>query len=129
MNAAQKTRYKDRLLSSRQDSLTALGVKFDLAAHQGRVAEEDQAVLSHDEFVSTRMNRLEWLNLRRINAALERLEGGEYGICEECGEAISPRRLDAIPWASLCVSCQERRGEDRVDDEDPILLESLVRRN
>ncbi len=129
MNAAQKTRCRERLLSHRQESLAALGVKFDSIARQGRVAEEDQAVLSHDEFVSVRMNRLEWNNLRRIDAALERLEDGESGICEECGEPISPRRLEAIPWALLCVRCQELHGEDHEPDDEPEVLDPIHRRN
>ncbi len=45
---------------------------------------------------------------REINRALNRIEEGEYGICLECEEKISPKRLQAIPWATYCVSCQER---------------------
>ncbi len=45
---------------------------------------------------------------RAISRALGRIEEGEYGICIECEEKISPKRLQAIPWAAYCVSCQER---------------------
>lgn len=45
---------------------------------------------------------------RAINRALNRIQEGEYGICLECEEKISPKRLQAIPWAAYCVSCQER---------------------
>jgi RNA polymerase-binding protein DksA len=50
---------------------------------------------------------------KRIQAALDRLEGGSYGECMECGDEIASKRLKAIPWAELCISCQEtsdRRG-------------------
>lgn len=45
---------------------------------------------------------------RKVAEALERLRNGEYGICQECGEAIAPRRLRVIPEASTCVRCQDR---------------------
>jgi DnaK suppressor protein len=45
--------------------------------------------------------------LQNARAALRRIHDGSFGICEECEEEISPTRLSAIPWASLCVVCQE----------------------
>jgi DnaK suppressor protein len=48
------------------------------------------------------------LNLKLIDEALERIELGTYGRCSECGKAIQEKRLSAVPWASLCVSCQRR---------------------
>ena len=46
--------------------------------------------------------------LIQIEGALERLEKGTYGICENCGEDIAKARLRALPWAGYCVGCQER---------------------
>ncbi len=46
--------------------------------------------------------------LHAVEDALERLKTGDYGICEHCGEPINPRRLQAVPWAALCLSCQEQ---------------------
>lgn len=43
--------------------------------------------------------------LREIAAALVRMENGEFGLCEECAEPISPRRLDVDPTARLCIAC------------------------
>jgi DnaK suppressor protein len=43
--------------------------------------------------------------LQQIDAALVRIEEGSYGKCEECGRAIAKARLDAIPYAALCVRC------------------------
>mgnify|MGYP000885761827 CR=1 FL=1 len=45
---------------------------------------------------------------RAITKALERIEDGDYGICLDCEEKIAPKRLQAIPWAAYCVSCQEK---------------------
>jgi RNA polymerase-binding transcription factor DksA len=45
--------------------------------------------------------------LRDVNRALARLDSGDYGICTKCDEAIDPRRLEAVPYAELCISCAE----------------------
>jgi DnaK suppressor protein len=49
----------------------------------------------------------------QISAAIERLDMGRYGICERCGKEISARRLEALPYVTLCLDDQERaeRGE------------------
>jgi len=43
--------------------------------------------------------------LAQVNAALIRIEQGTYGICTNCGQPIGEKRLEALPWASLCVKC------------------------
>jgi len=45
---------------------------------------------------------------KRLQTALNRFSTGEYGVCSECGTAISPRRLHAMPDVTTCVACQER---------------------
>lgn len=44
--------------------------------------------------------------VRDVEGALERIEEGTYGVCVKCGQRISPARLQALPSASLCTSCQ-----------------------
>ena len=46
--------------------------------------------------------------IREIARTLQKLNHGEFGNCEECGERINPRRLEAIPTATFCVGCQDR---------------------
>lgn len=46
--------------------------------------------------------------VEEVRSALHRLEKGTYGICEMCGNAISPERMEAIPSASQCVSCKQK---------------------
>lgn len=41
--------------------------------------------------------------LREVEAALERLEAGEYGMCSVCGKTIPVERLEAVPWTTLCI--------------------------
>jgi len=44
---------------------------------------------------------------RQLRAAIVRIHDGTYGLCRECEEEIAPKRLKAIPWAQLCIQCQE----------------------
>lgn len=48
-----------------------------------------------------------------IEEALRKIRAGEYGICETCGEAIGSKRLDALPYARLCLGCQEELDRRR----------------
>ncbi len=51
---------------------------------------------------------------RDIEVALAKLPRGKYGLCEGCDDAISPKRLQALPWARLCVACQAKaEAEER----------------
>jgi RNA polymerase-binding protein DksA len=47
--------------------------------------------------------------LKAIETALERLEHGEYGLCIECGDPISDKRLEAVPAAELCIKCKDKK--------------------
>ncbi len=51
--------------------------------------------------------------LTRIDEALERIDGGQYGSCWECGRGISERRLRALPFAVRCQVCEERREQEQ----------------
>jgi DnaK suppressor protein len=46
--------------------------------------------------------------LQMVDEALARLRKGAFGVCVECGEKMIPKRLEAVPWARHCISCQER---------------------
>lgn len=114
MKAVTKTRdkqteaFRKALLARRAELAGNLeDVKFDTLARMGRVAEEDQAQISHEEFISLRRNSMDYEALRLVDNALDRIEAGEYGVCAECEEPISEKRLKAIPWAKYCVRCQD----------------------
>ncbi len=55
----------------------------------------------------SRLGEAERLELRRIEAALARIQEGRWGECADCGRAIEGKRLDAIPWAIRCAGCAE----------------------
>jgi len=113
--AIRPAAYRKVLLEKRQQVMTGLGSKFDTLAKMGRVAEEDQAQMSHDEFISLRLNSLDYVQLRLIEEALDRIEAGDYGICLGCEEPIPAKRLQAVPWAKFCVQCQQSQSSMRED--------------
>ena len=49
--------------------------------------------------------------LRQIDDALDRIDDGTFGLCEDCGEEIGEARLKAIPYATLCVECKAKEEE------------------
>jgi RNA polymerase-binding transcription factor DksA len=46
----------------------------------------------------------------RVKEAISRIDRGEYGICELCGEPIKEERLKAVPYSSMCVKCASQAG-------------------
>jgi RNA polymerase-binding transcription factor DksA len=72
--------------------------------------DEIQASENREISFATRERLVERVN--RLSAALDRLNDGEYGLCIECAERISPARLHAVPEVQTCVRCQD--GIERV---------------
>jgi len=63
--------------------------------------------------------------LRNVRGALARIEEGTYGVCLHCEEDINPKRLNAVPWAPYCITCQEmadRRKEEFNEEFDELLV-------
>ncbi|HEX9713284.1 MAG TPA: TraR/DksA C4-type zinc finger protein [Actinomycetota bacterium] len=48
--------------------------------------------------------------LAAVDHALDRMDRGSYGVCERCGQPISPERLEALPYSTLCVSCKQKES-------------------
>ncbi len=57
--------------------------------------------------------------LQAIEDALERIDAGVYGICEDCGEEIAQERLEVMPFTRLCVSCQADREKEAKSHRRP----------
>jgi DnaK suppressor protein len=68
----------------------------------------DEVQLSTEREMITRGLERESKLLRKVRAALGQIADGSYGTCLECDEEISHKRLHAMPWATLCITCQER---------------------
>jgi DnaK suppressor protein len=80
--------------------------------------EGDLSQQHHEEWIFLNRNTIDMKLLREIADALHRIEIGQYGVCMECEEQISLKRLDAVPWAKYCVSCQEAIAA-RIASGDP----------
>jgi len=68
----------------------------------------DLANACHDRDVLHRLQEYDAKHLQQIDDVLSRIERNEYGICTECENEIGAARLEAIPWARLCLQCQEQ---------------------
>ena len=79
--------------------------------------EEEQSVADFVQDVDFALMEMKSATLAKIDEALIRLHEGNYGVCEECDEPLSEARLRAIPFAILCLECQEdverREREER----------------
>jgi len=51
--------------------------------------------------------------LREVRSALRRMDAGTFGVCAGCEQTLNPKRLAAVPWALLCVVCQEAADRDQ----------------
>jgi DnaK suppressor protein len=74
----------------------------------------DAALDAAQDEISSQLAEVESRELTHIETALERMRKGDYGLCEGCGEAIPLARLQALPYATMCIQCQresEKSGE------------------
>ena len=69
----------------------------------------DRATAESDRSFTLRIRDSELHLIKQIQAALQRIDDGTYGICEECGEDISISRLKARPVTRLCIKCKENQ--------------------
>ena len=77
--------------------------RLDVPSDEGDLSQQH-----HEEWIFLNRNTIDMKLLREISDALQRIEQGTYGVCLECDEPISVKRLEAVPWARYCVACQEQ---------------------
>jgi len=99
-----------------QDRLRSLRETMPLEASQTADAEE-QSVNDFVRDIDWALTQMKAESLAQIDQAILRLREGNYGTCEECEEEIAAARLKALPFATLCIRCQEdveqRGAEER----------------
>lgn len=66
---------------------------------------EEQATQLEDQDALGGLEKSKLEEVRQIRQALKRIAEGSYGVCAECGEMIAPKRLEALPTATKCISC------------------------
>lgn len=97
-------------LMIRRDELDAEGVLREEHRRRTEVDETAAGPLSRldalqDQAIAEEAERRRVVELHRVEAALQRLAGGEYGYCAGCGEAIAAKRLELDPAAPTCIAC------------------------
>ena len=112
---SEKLQYFRKLLTERLDALLheAARTGNDMTPAEESLGDlPDQATVESDRGFLLRIRDRERKLIVKIREALERIEMGTYGICEECGEEISEQRLMARPVATLCIDCKTLQEED-----------------
>jgi DnaK suppressor protein len=107
----KKAEIKNMLLKMREDTLKkiASNMKMEIGHVQEALSDMyDQADDERDRQFTILLCDRDRETLSQIDDALERLEDGEYGLCEECGEKISKARLSVRPFARYCVPCKSK---------------------
>jgi DnaK suppressor protein len=86
--------------------------RLDVPSDEGDLSQQH-----HEEWIFLNRNTIDMKLLREISDALHRIDTETYGICLECEEPISTKRLNAVPWARYCVTCQEMIANRIADGE------------
>lgn len=110
MNSNQRAYFRAKLNAWRNDILREARETLDhLAEENANHADiADRASSETDRSIELRARDRQRKLISKIDAALQRIEEGTYGYCEETGEPISLKRLDARPIATLSIEAQER---------------------
>jgi DnaK suppressor protein len=106
--------FRERLLSKRQEILDA----YNKNKTYGKEADEDGAQDIADKATSSytkeflfSLSNSERDQLQLLEEALQRLDDQRFGSCAVCGEEMDKKRLEAVPWAKRCISCQEKQEQ------------------
>jgi DnaK suppressor protein len=110
MNERQREYFRHKLLAWKDDILRESKETLEHLQDENNVLPDlvDRASTETDRALELRTRDRQRKLIAKIDAALHRLEEGSYGYCEETGEPISLRRLDARPIATLSIEAQER---------------------
>jgi DnaK suppressor protein len=105
--------YREALVRKKAEILTTGGVRplaatMENNSRQGDMA--DQADGNNEVHIQLKLKQTDAKILQAIEEALARLDKGSYGMCRDCGEPISPARLNAIPWTRVCITCKEKQN-------------------
>lgn len=121
MNETQREYFRRKLLDWKEEILKESRETLQHLADESRNHPDlaDRASSETDRSIELRARDRQRKLIAKINAALGRLEDGSYGYCEETGEPISLKRLDARPIATLSLEAQERHERrERVYRDD-----------
>jgi DnaK suppressor protein len=118
MTKVQLKKFKELLESKRLDILRRAQQTLDEDMTLDADDLPDEMDLASSEYLQSftfRLRGREKVFLEKIQKAIDRLEDGTFGVCEECGEKISVKRLEARPETTLCIRCKE--DQERVEKD------------
>ena len=114
MNTKDLAKMKKKLLAEKERLLTSAAVsrKAEFTIATDDLADEtDLTSVELSQGVVFTLREKEQRTLAAIDEALQRMEEGTYGLCEECDEEIGAKRLEIYPTARLCITHQEEQEE------------------
>ncbi len=117
MTKADLQKFK-AILEAKQAELTgSLRNRDEIVIEKAPDALDEVQLMGERELAIRNLDRDSNM-LRQIRRALGRIADESYGVCLHCEEDISPKRVNAVPWAAFCIKCQEQvdRHEIEVDD-------------
>ena len=106
MKQTEVSKFSTLLMAKRDEIVRQSPQREDIWIVRSNDDIESMQLAGEREFAVRTLER-ETKSLIQIGAALKRIADGEFGICLECEEPISPKRLAAVPWAEYCLGCQE----------------------
>jgi DnaK suppressor protein len=104
------------LKSKIDESAATTGLRDSIRIHQVADPIDMTQQAAEREMAMQNLHRGAAL-VRQVRSAMRRLDDGSYGICFQCEEPISAKRLTAVPWAELCISCQEEADQSNSKEE------------
>jgi DnaK suppressor protein len=114
-----------RLEEARQEIAKDLGLRDEVYIEPA-ADELDEAQAAEARELATRSLERSARTLRQIEKALRRLNKDEYGICASCDKPIGAKRIQAVPWADLCLNCQELADRTESSDGPDLATELLM---
>jgi DnaK suppressor protein len=117
MTATELNRFKETL-ENRQAELERIVRNRDGIVIEKSADELDEVQYAAERDLAIRNLDRESALLRNVRSALRRIKDGSFGICVNCEEEISPKRLTAVPSAPLCIHCQEQADRNHHDGDE-----------
>jgi DnaK suppressor protein len=115
MDKNRRARYQRRLEQEYKDLQALLSSTQEAGRNADEQVPEDAAEKAANSYAKEflfRQSDSERSHLHLVEEALGRVRSQEFGSCQSCGEPIDRKRLDAVPWARFCRSCQEQEERD-----------------
>lgn len=111
----EKQAYRKALLEQKDKIVKKLSQFYNESKEvETDIAQDvvDKAESSYTKEFLLSLSDAEREQLRLLDAALRRLETAGFGLCQMCGQPISKKRLNALPWTPYCINCQQKKEEE-----------------